>query len=752
MSAALRASLGLALQTAQEDRHEYVLLEHLLFAFLHDPDTYDAVSACGADVDQLKDVLGDFFEEHVERVAGDDPVMPESSLAVRRVLHRAELHVTSCEKGTLESLDVLIAMYQEQDSHAVYFLEEERVTRLALVEYASHGVPEAPDSAGHSEVRDEDGGVYTVDGERRKKAANDPVRDFTVNLNDMAQLGQIDPIVGRQTELQRVMRTLCRRRKNNPLLVGEPGVGKTAIVEGLALHIVQGKVPEALAGCRIYALDMGAVLAGTKFRGQFEERVKAVLKALTEDAGAILFIDEMHTVVGAGATHGGAMDAANLLKPALQSGTLRCVASSTFKEYNNHIEKDRALARRFQRIDVSEPTVADTFEILKGLRSRYEEHYGVRYQLPALEAAAQLSARYMNDRFLPDKAIDVIDEAGAVQALLPPARRKRVIGARDIETIIAEMAKIPPKEVSASDRNVLRDLGQELKSVVFGQDAAIDKVTQAIKLARSGMNNPDRPIGSFLFAGPTGVGKTELSRQVAQKLGVKFIRFDMSEYSEKHSVARLIGAPPGYVGFDQGGLLTDAVIKTPHAVVLLDEVEKAHPETFHVLLQVMDHGALTDNNGRQADFRNVILIMTSNVGAKELAANKVGFGAEQELPGSGERAVEKFFLPEFRNRLDAIVHFAPLTPALIERVVGKFLRELDERLASRKVALDVTPAARRWLAAKGYDPKLGARPIARLIQTEIQEKLVDDVLFGRLSAGGVARVDVRAGELVIEAV
>ncbi len=741
LTAGLRICIGLAIDTAKGYHHEYITLEHMLYALLHDPDTSETFHGCGGDRDVLRARLRDFFEADLERLNVDDDYIPQETLALQRVIHAAVAHSASCEKHYVDGADILASMFFEEDSHAVHFLLEQDVDRFRLIEYLSRrksgGTAALPDS----DIQTADS---TADGKGTPPAGGgaqgSPLDHFTVNLTNMAREGKIDPIIGRTAELMRVMRTLCRRRKNNPLLVGEPGVGKTAIVEGLASKIVDGEVPELLLDAEIFALDMGTVLAGTKFRGEFEERLKAVLAALQAQPRSILFIDEFHTMIGAGATQGGSMDASNIFKPALASGTIRCIGSSTYQEFKNSIQKDRALARRFQKIDVVEPGVADTIAILRGLKSRYEAHYDVRYTDTALDTAARLSHRYMNDRFLPDKAIDVVDEAGAAQAIRPAAKRRKTVSKSNIEAIIAEMARIPPARISTSDKEKMRNLDAALRDVVFGQDEAIARLTKAIKLSRAGLRPPEKTIGSYLFAGPTGVGKTELSRQLASVLDIDFIRFDMSEYSEKHTVSRLIGAPPGYVGFEQGGLLTDAIIKTPHAVLLLDEIEKANPEIFNILLQVMDHGTLTDNNGRKADFRNIILIMTSNVGARELAANVIGFDSPADETGN-QRAVEKFFTPEFRNRLDAIIHFRHLSQELIERVVGKFIDQLDDMLRSRKVSITLTSAAVKWLAKHGYDPKYGARHIARVIQDEIHEKLVDEILFGRLAAGGEAVID-----------
>ena len=733
LSSTARIILGLAVTTAADHKHEYVLTEHLLYALIHDPETNDILYECGADIDELKADLDEYFETEVPTMRrARDPVQTD---AFHDVIRTAMLHAVSSEKGALDGGDFLAALFRAEESFAVYFLNKQGVTRMDVLNYVSHGASKresGPDFGDDPEL---------ADGEKSKEDWGEKaLKHFTANLNQLAEEGALDPIIGRELELRRLMRTLCRRRKNNPMLVGEPGVGKTALVEGLAQLIVADKVPDKVKGSTIYALDLGSLLAGTKYRGDFEERLKAVLKALADIDKAILFIDEIHTVVGAGSTQGGAMDASNLLKPGLTDGKLRCIGSSTYQEYKNHVLKDRAFARRFQKIDVPEPSIDDTIEILKGLKERYEEHFEMPIEDEAIETAAKLSGRYMNDRFLPDKAIDVIDETGAAQIMQTPDDRAESITTEHVEAVIADIAQLPPAKISQDDRADLRDLADKLKALVFGQDEAIERLSKAIKLSRAGLRDPQKPIGSYLFAGPTGVGKTELSKQLAEVMGIDFIRFDMSEYSEKHTVSRLIGSPPGYVGFEQGGLLTEAIIRTPYAVVLLDEIEKANPEIFNVLLQVMDHGTLTDNNGRKADFRNAIVIMTSNVGARELAANTIGF-QESATSGENQKAVDKFFSPEFRNRLDAIIHFHGLKLELIEKVVDKFVAQLGERLADKSVSIELTPAARTYLAKKGYDPKYGARPIARLIQTDIQEPLVDELLFGALKDGGTVKVD-----------
>jgi ATP-dependent Clp protease ATP-binding subunit ClpA len=734
LSSTARIILGLAVSTAADHKHEYVLTEHLLYALIHDPETRDVLYHCDANLDALKADLEEYFKEQVEAMVRTRE--PAQTDAFHDVIRAAMLHAVSSEKSALDGSDFLAALFRAEDSFAVYFLTKQGVTRLDVLNFVSHGVSKRETGGGFEDDRE----LADGDDEDREDLANKALEAFCVNLNVVAESGKLDPIIGREAELRRLMRTLCRRRKNNPMLVGEPGVGKTALVEGLAQLIVADDVPEKVKGSTIFALDLGSLLAGTKYRGDFEERLKAVLRALEEIPKAILFIDEIHTVVGAGATQGGSMDASNLLKPSLTDGRLRCIGSSTYQEYKNHVLKDRAFARRFQKIDVPEPSIDDTIAILKGLKSRYEEHFEMPIEDEALETAAQLSGRYMNDRFLPDKAIDVIDETGAAQIMGTADERAESITTEHVEAIIADIAQLPPAKISSNDREDLRKLAENLKAVVFGQDPAIERLSKAIKLSRAGLRDPHKPIGCYLFAGPTGVGKTELSKQLAEVMGIDFIRFDMSEYSEKHTVSRLIGSPPGYVGFEQGGLLTEAIIRTPYAVVLLDEIEKANPEIFNILLQVMDHGTLTDNNGRKADFRNAVVIMTSNVGARELAANAIGF---HEDAGSGENqsAVEKFFTPEFRNRIDAIIHFKTLALELVERVVDKFVGELGTRLSDKSVDISITPAARKYLAKEGYDPKYGARPIARLIQREIQEPLVDELLFGELKDGGRVEVD-----------
>jgi ATP-dependent Clp protease ATP-binding subunit ClpA len=743
ISRELEVTLGLAVREAARRRHEFLTLEHVLWALLHDADVVDILRHCDGDVEGLKQELDRFFNERVERLPEGVAVEPQQTIAFRRVLQRAALHVQSAGKDQIKGRDILVALFREPETYAVYLLERQGVTRLDVVSYISHGIskiaePEETESTS-PEDDEEEGGLQR--GPRRS-----PLEAFTINLNKRAAQGDIDPLIGREAEIERTIHVLCRRRKNNPLFVGDAGVGKTAIAEGLALKIHRGEVPEILRGATIYALDMGALLAGTKFRGEFEQRLKAVIAALQKQKGAVLFIDEIHTVVGAGATSGGSMDASNILKPALQSGTLRCIGSTTWNEFRSYFEKDRALARRFQKIEITEPNVNDAYKILRGLKPHYERYHGVTYTDAALRAAAELSARHINDRHLPDKAIDVIDEAAAAIRIMPAHRQKKTVRAGDVERVVAKIARIPPRSVSVSDKERLRSLESDLKLVVFGQDEAIETLASAIRMSRAGLGHPDKPVGSFLFAGPTGVGKTEVSKQLAHILGVQFIRFDMSEYMEKHTVSRLIGAPPGYVGFDQGGLLTEAINRSPHAVLLLDEIEKAHPDLFNILLQVMDHATLTDNNGKKADFRNVALIMTTNAGAREMAARAIGFGGRSSAE-RGHEALEKLFSPEFRNRLDAVIQFKSLSPETIERVVDKFIMELDLQLNEKKVFLSLSDAARKYLAEKGYDQTFGARPMARLIQKEIKQPLANEILFGKLQNGGNVRIDLENGEL-----
>ncbi|MDP1674304.1 MAG: ATP-dependent Clp protease ATP-binding subunit ClpA [Burkholderiales bacterium] len=730
----LEVSLHMAFMEARQKRHEFITVEHLLLALLDNPSASEVLRSCAANVDELRKLVADFVSEHTPILAGEE-VDTQPTLGFQRVIQRAILHVQSSGKKEVTGANVLVAIFGEKDSHAVYFLHQKGVTRLDVVNFISHGISKVPQAQQQPKP---EGDAAEVEQEAQPGGA---LESYTQNLNAQATAGKIDPLIGRDHELERVIQILCRRRKNNPLLVGEAGVGKTAIAEGLARRIVEGEVPDILRKACVYALDMGALLAGTKYRGDFEQRLKAVLKQLNENPQAVLFIDEIHTLIGAGAASGGTLDASNLLKPALSSGQLKCIGATTYNEYRGVFEKDHALSRRFQKVDVNEPTVAETVAILKGLKSRFEEHHGVKYQPGALTAAAELSARFINDRHLPDKAIDVIDEAGAAQKILPKSKQKRVIGKHEIEAIITKITRIPAQTVSVDDRNALKTLDRDLRAVVFGQDKAIEALTAAIRMARSGLGNPAKPIGSFLFSGPTGVGKTEVARQLAYVMGVELLRFDMSEYMERHAVSRLIGAPPGYIGFDQGGLLTEAVTKNPYSVLLLDEIEKAHPDIFNILLQVMDHGTLTDNNGRKADFRNVVIIMTTNAGAAELSKTSIGFTTVRQ---AGDEMVEikRMFTPEFRNRLDGIISFKSLDREVILRVVDKFLMQLEEQLHEKKVDISFTPALREYLADKGFDPQMGARPMARLIQDTIRSALADELLFGRLAGGGRVAVDV----------
>ena len=740
ISKELEGTLNTALKEAKSRRHEYVCLEHLLYALLQDKDASGAIINCGGDIDRLRKGLEEFFQTHLETLPGGSDHQPQQTLSFHRVLQRAVIHAQSAEKKEINGGNLLIAMFREPDSYAVYLLQEQGITRFDLVNYVSHGISKIAAAEEWSQSEEEQSEEEKPD--RRVK----PLEAFAVNLVAKAQQGNIDPLIGRDDEIERTIHVLCRRRKNNPIYVGDPGVGKTALAEGLALKIHHGEVPDVLKNAVIYALDMGALLAGTKFRGDFEARLKGVLAGLKKLPNSILFIDEIHTIVGAGATSGGSMDASNILKPALASGELKCIGSTTYHDYKSYFERDRALARRFQRIEVPEPSQDEAYKILEGLKPHYEKHHGVHYSTGAIRAAVQLSAKHINDRKLPDKAIDVIDEVGAAVKIQPPDKRKKSIGAKDIERIVAKIAKIPPRSVSTSDKEQLQNLDRDLKLTVFGQDTAIDTLTSTIRLSRSGLGHPEKPIGCFLFSGPTGVGKTEVAKQLAHTMGIEFIRFDMSEYMEKHTVSRLIGAPPGYVGFDQGGLLTDAINRNPYAVLLLDEIEKAHPDLFNILLQVMDHAALTDNNGKKADFRNIILIMTTNAGAREMSGTPLGFGARSNA-GKGKEAIEKMFSPEFRNRLDAMIVFNSLSMEIIERVVDKFIIELDHQLNEKKVFLQLTVKARRWLAEKGYDPSFGARPMARLIQNEIKRVLADEILFGQLQSGGKVEVDESEGKL-----
>ncbi len=737
----LEVSLHMAFVEARQQRHEFITVEHLLMALLDNPSAAEVLRACAANIEDLRKSLATFIKENTPTVGGSEEVDTQPTLGFQRVIQRAIMHVQSTGSGKKEvtGANVLVAIFGEKDSHAVYYLHQQGVTRLDVVNFIAHGIKksDAPEPTKGSEG--------TGGGESEKEEGGDakgsPLEQFTQNLNQLARDGKIDPLIGRELEVERVIQVLCRRRKNNPLLVGEAGVGKTAIAEGLAWRITEKDVPEVLADATVYALDMGALLAGTKYRGDFEQRLKGVLKQLKDQPHAILFIDEIHTLIGAGAASGGTLDASNLLKPALSSGAMKCIGATTFTEYRGIFEKDAALSRRFQKVDVVEPSVEQTIEILKGLKSRFEEHHSVKYAVGALQAAAELSAKFINDRHLPDKAIDVIDEAGAAQRILPANKRKKTITRAEVEEIVAKIARIPPASVSSDDRSKLKTLDRDLKSVVFGQDPAIDALAAAIKMARSGLGKGDRPIGSFLFSGPTGVGKTEVAKQLAYVLGIDLIRFDMSEYMERHAVSRLIGAPPGYVGFDQGGLLTEAISKKPHSVLLLDEIEKAHPDVFNVLLQVMDHGTLTDNNGRKADFRNVIIIMTTNAGAETMNKATIGFLNKREQ-GDEMADIKRLFTPEFRNRLDAIVNFKALDEEIILRVVDKFLLQLESQLAEKKVEVTFSDLLRKYLAKKGFDPLMGARPMQRLIQDTIRRALADELLFGRLVDGGRLGVDL----------
>ena len=732
LSSELEFCLNEAFRRAREQRHEFMTVEHLLLALLDVPAAIDILKACGGNVTTLRSELEEFIDETTPRLEQGDEQDVQPTLGFQRVLQRAVFHVQSSGRKEVTASNVLVAIFGEKQSHAVYLLSLQDVSRLDVVNYISHGLTRAAE-ASQEKAEPLEGNEPEKDGE------GDPLQKFATNLNQLAADGRIDPLIGRETEIERTVEILCRRRKNNPLYVGEAGVGKTALAEGLALMIVEGRVPDVLNDCVIYALDMGTLVAGTKYRGDFEKRLKAVIGALRKNPGAILFIDEIHTVIGAGAASGGVMDASNLIKPVLANGQLRCIGSTTYQEYRGIFEKDHALARRFQKIDVLEPSVAETVEILKGLQSRFEEHHGIKYAAEAIEAAADLSARHINDRHLPDKAIDVIDEAGASLRLSSPDPHNAVVDVELIEKIVAKMARIPPKSVSASDKDLLKNLERNLRLVIYGQDKAVETLSSAIKMARSGLRDEHKPVGSFLFAGPTGVGKTEVTRQLAMALGIELVRFDMSEYMERHTVSRLIGAPPGYVGFDQGGLLTEAITKTPHCVLLLDEIEKAHPEVFNLLLQVMDHGTLTDNNGRKADFRNVIIVMTTNAGAQEMSRSSIGF-TEQDHASDGMEAIRRLFSPEFRNRLDGIIEFTVLDPKTISRVVDKLVVELEAQLQDKLVTLELDDEAREWIAAKGYDPRMGARPMARVIQEHIKRPLAEELLFGSLIAGGHIRV------------
>jgi len=736
LSNELEYCLNDAFQSARESRHEFMTVEHLLLAILDTPKVREILRACGADTQKLRTELQSFIEQSTPRLPEDDEREVQPTLGFQRVLQRAVFHVQSSGKKEVTVANVLVAIFSEKQSHAAYLLSMQDVARLDVVNYISHGLSKIPDERG-----DKDEQAAGVEGEREVEGGSSALEKYATNLNKLAADGKIDPLIGRRAEVQRTIEILCRRRKNNPLYVGEAGVGKTAIAEGLARMIVEGQVPDVLSDCTIYALDMGALIAGTKYRGDFEKRLKGVITELKKNPGAILFIDEIHTVIGAGAASGGVMDASNLIKPVLANGELRCIGSTTYNEYRGIFEKDHALARRFQKIEVVEPSVAETVDILVGLKPRFEEHHGVQYADDALRAAAELSARHINDRHLPDKAIDVVDEAGASLRLKPAAERESTVTVEQVENVVARMARIPPKNVSLSDRDALKNLERNLKLTIFGQDNAIQALAAAIKMSRSGLGDERKPVGSFLFAGPTGVGKTEVTRQLALVMGVEFIRFDMSEYMERHTVSRLIGAPPGYVGFDQGGLLTEAITKHPHSVLLLDEIEKAHPDVFNLLLQVMDHGTLTDNNGRKADFRHVIIVMTTNAGAFEMNRGSIGF-TQADNSSDGLEAIRRMFSPEFRNRLDAIIQFNALDPSTIERVVDKLLVEVEAQLEQKGVSLTVDDVARAWIARKGYDPKMGARPMARVIQEHIKRPLAEDLLFGKLVGGGHVRVTV----------
>ncbi len=749
----LEETLHRALKEANERKHEYATLEHLLMSLLQDPDALAVLRACGVDVELLGTQLSDYLNDDMENLKVDaDGLDATPTAGFQRVVQRALLHVQSSGREEMTGANLLVALFSERESHAVFFLQSQDMTRLDAVSYISHGIAKVPE---RSEARPVEGAdpesenINPGEAADSGKKSDSALASYCVDLNQKAKEGKIDPLIGRGPELERAIQILCRRSKNNPLLVGDPGVGKTAIAEGLARRITEGDVPGVLDNAIIFSLDMGSLLAGTRFRGDFEERLKSVVKELEGTEGAVLFIDEIHTVIGAGATSGGAMDASNLLKPALASGSIRCMGSTTYKEFRSHFEKDRALLRRFQKIDINEPSVADTVKILKGLKPYYEEHHGVRYTAEALKTAVELSDRYISDRRLPDKAIDVIDETGAAQMLLPPSKRKKTISVKDIEAVVATIARIPPKSVSRDETRVMSKLEDDLKRVVFGQDAAIEALSSAIKLSRAGLREPNKPIGSYLFSGPTGVGKTEVARQLAHLLGVELHRFDMSEYMERHSISRLLGAPPGYVGFDQGGLLTDAVDQHPHCVLLLDEIEKAHPDLFNVLLQVMDNGALTDHNGKKVDFRNVVIVMTTNAGARDLSKSAIGFGRETDDTASDE-AIKQTFSPEFRNRLDATVPFGFLPPEVVERVVEKFILQLELQLADRNVEISLDAKAKAWLAEKGYDKHYGARPLSRVIQEHIKKPLADELLFGKLSKGGEVIVKVKDDKLVFE--
>ncbi|MFL5283419.1 MAG: ATP-dependent Clp protease ATP-binding subunit ClpA [Rhodopila sp.] len=754
LSRNLEQTLHRALSLASERRHEYATLEHLLLGLADDTDAATVLRACGVDLDKLRGDLTEFLDKDLAGLATERPGDPKPTAGFQRVVQRAAIHVQSSGRDEVSGANVLVALFSERESHAVYFLQLQDMTRLDAVNFISHGIAKAPGRSAQRPVTGANSQQPETppEQEREEKPSRrnqDALSNYCVNLNKKAMAGKIDPLIGRDLEIERTIQILCRRTKNNPLYVGDPGVGKTAIAEGLAKRIVEGDVPEVLIKSTIFALDMGSLLAGTRYRGDFEERLKAVVSELENQPGAILFIDEIHTVIGAGATSGGAMDASNLLKPALASGTLRCIGSTTYKEFRNYFEKDRALVRRFQKIDVNEPTLEDSVKILRGLKLNYEKHHKVRYTEEAIRAAVELSAKYIHDRKLPDKAIDVIDEVGASRMLLPENKRRKTVTLKDVEEIVAKIARIPPKSVSADDKETLRNLERDLKSMVFGQDKAIEALAAAIKLARAGLREPEKPIGNYLFSGPTGVGKTEVARQLAATMGIELIRFDMSEYMERHSVSRLIGAPPGYVGFDQGGMLTDSIDQHPHCVLLLDEIEKAHPDLFNILLQVMDHGKLTDHNGKTVDFRNVVLIMTTNAGASDMAKEAIGFGREVRQ-GEDDDAIKRLFTPEFRNRLDATITFAGLTPEIVGRVVEKFVMQLEAQLADRNVTIELSSAAKEWLAERGYDRLYGARPLGRVIQEHIKKALAEELLFGKLVKGGAVKVTLKDDKLDFE--
>ena len=739
----LEQSLHRALRSANERRHEFATLEHLLLALCDDNDARSVLRACNVEIDQLRLQLSNYLDEDLASLSVEEEEEAKPTAGFQRVIQRTVYHVQSSGRDEVTGANVLVAVFAERESHAVFFLQEQDMTRLDAVSYIAHGVAKTP---GMSTERTVHGAEEKEEEESDVKSGDEALAAYCIDLNEKARAGRIDPVIGREEELERTIQILCRRQKNNPLLVGDPGVGKTAIAEGLARRVVLGDVPEVLRDTTIYSLDMGSLLAGTRYRGDFEERLKAVIQELENHEDAILFIDEIHTVIGAGATSGGAMDASNMLKPALASGTIRCMGSTTYKEYRGYIEKDRALLRRFQKIDINEPSVLDAIKILNGLKPYFEDYHHIRYTGDAIKAAVELSAKYINDRKLPDKAIDVIDEVGAAQMLLPENRRRKTISVKDIENVVAKIARIPPKTVSKDDKASLANLDGELKEVVFGQDQAIEALATALKMSRAGLREPEKPIGSYLFSGPTGVGKTEVARQLAKIMGMEMVRFDMSEYMERHTISRLIGAPPGYVGFDQGGMLTDAIDQNPHAVLLLDEIEKAHPDLFNILLQIMDYGKLTDHNGKHVDFRNVVVIMTTNAGAAEMSKMAIGFGRDMQV-GADEEAINRLFTPEFRNRLDATISFSALPPEVISKVVDKFIGELSDQLGERKVSISLGKAARDWLAEKGYDQLYGARPLGRIIQDKVKKPLADELLFGKLAKGGQVEIDVANGKL-----